>query len=69
MMLNMRGEPGPSLWRTVKAVAWSLVGLRARQGHEQDVRHIRPLPLVAVSLLALFVFVGGLMAVVHWMVG
>jgi hypothetical protein len=59
----------PASWlRTVKAVAWSFVGLRGRQGHEQDIRQVKPLQLVAISLVGLFVFVGGLIALVHWMV-
>ena len=61
-------EQTGGLMRTVKAVAWSFIGLRGRQGHEQDIRLVKPLHLVAISLAALFVFVGGLMALVHWMV-
>ena len=60
-------QPGGVL-RTIKAVAWSFIGLRGRQGHEQDIRLVKPLHLVAIGLAALFVFVGGLMALVHWMV-
>lgn len=62
-------HPPASLWRTIKAVAWSLVGLRGRKGYDEDIRNVQPLHLVAVALVALFLFVGGLMAVVHWMVG
>jgi len=58
-----------SFLRTVKAVAWSFIGLRGRQGHEEDVRHINPLHLVVVGLVGVFVFVGGLIALVRWMVG
>ena len=61
-------RPPSSFLRTVKAVAWSLVGLRGRQGYEQDIRNINPLHLVLVGLLAIFVFVGALMALVNWMV-
>jgi hypothetical protein len=61
-------ERSGGLLRTVKAVAWSFIGLRGRQGHEGDSRHIKPLHLVAVSLAGLFMFVGALIALVHWMV-
>ena len=56
----------PSAWRTVKAVAWSFVGLRGRQGYEQDVKSINPLHLVLVGLVGVFVFVGALFILVNW---
>ncbi len=59
----------PSFWRTVKAVAWSFVGLRGRQGYEQDIRNIQPLHLVGMALAGVFLFVGALIALVHWMAG
>jgi hypothetical protein len=58
----------PSVWRTVKTVAWSFAGLRGRQGFEQDVLQIRPLHLLLVGFVGVLVFVGGLMALVHWIV-
>lgn len=65
----MSGEPGGlALWRTVKAVAWSFVGLRARSEYEQDVRKLKPLHLIAVAILGVFVFVGALVGLVHWVV-
>jgi predicted Na+-dependent transporter len=57
-----------SLLTTVKAVAWSFLGLRGRQGFEQDVQRLRPLQVVAVGLIGVFVFVGALAALVHWIV-
>jgi len=67
-MMAGASEQSGGLLRTVKAVAWSFLGLRARQAHEQDVRHIKPLHLVAMGLVGVFLFVGGLMAFAHWMV-
>ncbi len=67
-MTPAMNEPRVSFWRTVKAVAWSFVGLRGRRGYEQDVRNIQPLHLVLVALVGVFLFVGALMALVHWMV-
>ena len=55
-----------SLWRTVKAVAWSFVGLQARG--EDDVKNLKPLHIVAVGLVGIFVFVAVLVLLVNWAV-
>lgn len=65
----MSQEPGkPSLWRTVKAVAWSFVGLRARGDYEEDVKNLNPLHILAVGLVGIFLFVGVLVLLVNWAV-
>ena len=65
----MAQTPGkPSLWRTVKAVAWSFVGLRARGDYEEDVKNLNPLHIIAVGLVGVFLFVGALVLLVNWAV-
>ena len=61
-------SPRPSWLGTIRAVAWSFLGLRARRGLEQDVQQISPLHVVAVGLVGVFLFVGLLAALVHWIV-
>lgn len=63
----MSAAPG-RLLGTVRAVAWSFLGLRGRQGLEQDVQQLKPLHILAVGLVGVFVFVGALAALVHWIV-
>jgi hypothetical protein len=63
-----RALTGLSLWRTVKAVAWSFVGLRASGDFEQDVKKLNPLHIIAVALVGVFIFVGALVALVNWIV-
>ena len=57
-----------SLWRTVKAVAWSFVGLRARGDYEEDVKSLSLLHIIAVGLVGVFAFVAVLMLLVNWVV-
>ncbi len=57
-----------SLLRTVKAVAWSFVGLRRRADFEQDVERLSPIHIVVVGLLGAAMFVGGLILLVRWVV-
>ena len=58
-----------SIFRTVKAVMWSFVGLRARGDYERDVAQLNPLHIVIVGLVAVFVFVGSLILLATWVVG
>jgi predicted Na+-dependent transporter len=68
MSSTASAQPRARLLSTVKAVAWSFLGLRGGQGFEQDVRRLKPLQVVAVGLVGVFVFVGALAALVHWIV-
>ena len=58
-----------SIFRTVKAVMWSFVGLRARGDYERDVAQLNALHIIAVGLVSVFVFVGSLMLLAKWVVG
>lgn len=58
----------PSLWRTVKAIAWSFVGLRSRGDYEEDVKNLSPLHIIVVGLAGVFVFVAVLVLLVNWAV-
>ena len=57
-----------SILRTIKAVLWSFVGLRAKSDYEQDVAQLNPLHLVIVGLIGVFIFVGGLILLATWVV-
>ncbi|MGH6637930.1 MAG: DUF2970 domain-containing protein [Polaromonas sp.] len=67
--MSMAGAPAKkSLWRTVKAVAWSFVGLRARGDYEEDVKNLSPIHIIVAGLIGVFVFVAALVLLVNWMV-
>ncbi|MFC5520353.1 DUF2970 domain-containing protein [Polaromonas jejuensis] len=57
-----------SLWRTVKAIAWSFVGLRARGAYEEDIKNLSPVHIIVVGLIGVFVFVAVLVLLVNWIV-
>lgn len=67
-MSTNRPKKPRSLWRTVRAIAWSFVGLRAQGEYEQDVKNLNPLHLIAAGLVGVFIFIGALMALVHYLV-
>lgn len=57
-----------SFLSTVKAVAWSFVGLRKGSDLEQDGARLNPLHVIAVGFAGVIVFVGALIALVNWVV-
>ena len=57
-----------SLLRTVRAVAWSLVGLRKGSEYQKDVESLNPLHIIVVGLVAVFLLVIGLIGLVNWVV-
>ena len=58
-----------SIFRTIKAVMWSFVGLRSRGGYEQDVARLNPVHVIIAGLAGVFVFVGSLILLATWVVG
>jgi hypothetical protein len=54
--------------RTVKAVAWSFIGLRGSKDAEQHDVKLNPLHVIAVGLVLVFLFVGALAMLVKWVV-
>lgn len=57
-----------SLLRTVRAVAWSLIGLRKGSEYQQDIEKLNPLHIILVGLVAVFLLVVALIALVNSMV-
>jgi hypothetical protein len=65
----MSEAAGMSLLRTVKAVAWAFLGIRKRSGYEQDLGKLNPFHIIAVAIVGVALFVGGLVLLVNWVVG
>ena len=57
-----------SLLHTVRAVAWSFVGIRKNSEYQHDLGTLNPLHLIAVALVAVLMMVLGMIALVHWVV-
>ena len=51
-----------SLWRTVKAVGWGFFGVRKNSDYQEDIAKLTPLHIIAVGLVAVVLFVVGLIA-------
>ena len=59
---------GASLLHTIKAVAWSFIGIRKNSEYQDDLRKLNPFHIIAVALVAVALFVGGLVLLVNWVV-
>ena len=58
-----------SFLQTVKAVAWSFVGLRKRAGYEQDVQKLNPVHVIVAGVVGAGLFVLSLVLIVRWVIG
>lgn len=58
-----------SFAQTMKAVAWSFFGVRKGSDYEKDVNQLNPVHVIIAGVIAALVFIGVLVAVVHWVVG
>lgn len=57
-----------SLWRTIKAVAWSFLGVRRNSEFQEDIAKINPFHIIGVGIVGALLFVGSLIALVNWVV-
>lgn len=55
-----------SMGRSIKAVAWSFLGIRKNSDHQED---LSPLQVIAVALVGVAALVGALIAFVNWVAG
>jgi hypothetical protein len=58
-----------SLLHTIKAVAWSFIGIRKNSDYQNDLSRLNPLHIVLVAIVAVALFVAGMAAFVHWVAG
>ena len=56
------------LWHTIKAVLWAFFGVRKKSGYEEDLGKLSPFAVVGVALGLVLLFIGGLIALVNWVV-
>ena len=57
-----------SFTRSVKVVAWSFLGIRSKQGYQQDLGKVNPLHVMLVGVAAALLLVVLLIGVVNWVV-
>lgn len=58
----------PSVWRSIKLVSWSFLGIRSSSEYQQDLSKVNPMHVVAFGLVGVLILVVGLIALVNWVV-
>ena len=53
------------MWRTIKAVLWSFLGVRSQKEFDQDKQSLNPLELLAVGFILCVIFIATLMIIVN----
>ena len=54
---------------TLRAVAWSFLGIRKGKGYEQDVNQLNPVHVIVTGIVGAVIFVLVLVVLVKWIVG
>ncbi len=57
-----------SLLQTMRAVAWSFLGIRRSADYERDVQRLNPVHVIVAGLLGAALFIGALVLLVRWVV-
>ena len=57
-----------SLLQTMRAVAWSFLGIRRSAGYEQDVQQLNPVHVIIGGIVGAALFVGAIVLLVRWVV-
>lgn len=58
-----------SFWGTLRAVAWSFLGIRKGKGYEEDVSQLNPVHVIIAGVVGAVLFVLVLVVLVKWIVG
>jgi amino acid transporter len=67
---SVKAEPTApaSVFRSMKLVAWSFLGIRSRAGYQDDLAKVNPMHVVLVGIVGALLIVGGLISLVNWVV-
>lgn len=63
-----KGAAAPSVWRSVKMVAWSFLGIRGNRAYQEDLGKVNPMHVLVVALVGVLLLVVGLISLVNWVV-
>ena len=66
--VNARAGGSPSIWRSVKLVAWSFLGIRSKSAYQEDLSKVNPLHVVGVAIVGVMLLIVGLIVLVNWVV-
>ena len=65
-MENETKNPGASFFQVIKAVLWSMIGVRGQKGYENDISKITLKQAVIAGIIGAVVFVFTVLTLVHF---
>lgn len=65
---QVAGPGKGSLLHTIRAVAWSFIGIRESSAYKEDLAKLNPLHVVAVAITGVVLFIVSLIFFVNWVV-
>jgi hypothetical protein len=65
---DLEAGASPSVWRSVKLVAWSFLGIRSKSGYQEDLSKVNPMHVLVVALVGVLLLIVGLISLVNWVV-
>ena len=67
-MTEMTKAGSASLWRSMRMVAWSFLGIRKGSESQEDMARVNPFHIILVGISGAALFVVGLVILVNWVV-
>lgn len=67
-MTELAKAGSASLWRSMRMVAWSFLGIRRGSESQEDMARVNPFHIIAVGIIGAALFVVGLVILVNWVV-
>lgn len=58
-----------SFLQSMRAVAWSFLGIRKGAGHDRDMQELNPVHVIIAAVLGVLVFIAVLVTIVKFVVG
>lgn len=66
--VDLNAGASPSLWRSVKLVAWSFLGIRGNSEYQEDLSKVNPVHVLVVGLVGVLLLIVCLISLVNWVV-
>jgi hypothetical protein len=68
-MSDKQSEKEPSIFHSLKAVLWAMLGVRQQRGYDEDVAKVKPSHAIIIGLIAVILFILVLASVVKFVIG
>lgn len=61
----MAGKETASFFQVVRAVLWSMIGVRGQKGYEDDLKKIKPMQAIIAGIIGTIIFIFTVLTLVN----